>query len=593
MDDAGASENLWQNGGGEAECELENYWVASSYEEIYDCVRKLQQQYKYEYSASGEIADGTINDMAVPEENASSDIICDMGTTTNEVQNGQDFSQTNVQQEGIDESDIVKTDGDYIYKLTSKNVIEIVDIRADEMCLAGEIAPELSEVDQVCDMYVDGDFLYVVLSQYGTGLYSTDLVSDYSLTDTYYRDINQTSELLTYDISVHSQPKLIGTLTQDGEYYTSRKVGDYIYLFTRKYIDSYYYTDADVETVVPMVQGQKAEYGNIYLSENPYMELIAASIDVNQPEKVVDDLVIMDNYSTVYMGTSAIYFYRSSYENGQEMTEFTKFSYKDGQMYPVADNMVKGDITDTFAISQHGDMLRVLTTDWSGPTVQNRLYILDANLNVLGEIEHIADGESIYAARYVENTAYFITYRNTDPLFVADLTDCESPTLLGCVEVSGFSEYLHMYGEGLVLGIGYETDENSRYEGLKLCMFDVSDPLQPVASDSYVMPEVSRTTALYDYKAILVDAKKNLIGFVTESWNDGFTCVYELFSWNGAAFQEIMSVPLCENGDYNWYMEETRGLYAGNYFYVVADDGIVSFDMENGFAEVDRVTFIK
>ena len=285
--------------------------------------------------------------------------------------------------------------------------------------------------------------------------------------------------------------------------------------------------------------------------------------------------------------------YRSSYENGQEMTEFTKFSYKDGQMYPVADNMVKGDITDTFAISQHGDMLRVLTTDWSGPTVQNRLYILDANLNVLGEIEHIADGESIYAARYVENTAYFITYRNTDPLFVADLTDCESPTLLGCVEVSGFSEYLHMYGEGLVLGIGYETDENSRYEGLKLCMFDVSDPLQPVASDSYVMPEVSRTTALYDYKAILVDAKKNLIGFVTESWNDGFTCVYELFSWNGAAFQEIMSVPLCENGDYNWYMEETRGLYAGNYFYVVADDGIVSFDMENGFAEVDRVTFIK
>ena len=444
MDDAGASENLWQNGGGEAECELENYWVASSYEEIYDCVRKLQQQYKYEYSASGEIADGTINDMAVPEENASSDIICDMGTTTNEVQNGQDFSQTNVQQEGIDESDIVKTDGDYIYKLTSKNVIEIVDIRADEMRLAGEIAPELSEVDKVCDMYVDGDFLYVVLSQYGTGLYSTDLVSDYSLTDTYYRDINQTSELLTYDISVHSQPKLIGTLTQDGEYYTSRKVGDYIYLFTRKYIDSYYYTDADVETVVPMVQGQKVEYGNIYLSENPYMELIAASIDVNQPEKVVDDLVIMDNYSTVYMGTSAIYFYRSSYENGQEMTEFTKFSYKDGQMYPVADNMVKGDITDTFAISQHGDMLRVLTTDWSGPTVQNRLYILDANLNVLGEIEHIADGESIYAARYVENTAYFITYRNTDPLFVADLTDCESPTLLGCVEVSGFSESLHI-----------------------------------------------------------------------------------------------------------------------------------------------------
>jgi uncharacterized secreted protein with C-terminal beta-propeller domain len=238
-------------------------------------------------------------------------------------------------------------------------------------------------------------------------------------------------------------------------------------------------------------------------------------------------------------------------------------------------------------------MLRVLTTDWSADKRVNQLCILDEQLEQTGEIDNIAEGERVYAARYIGNTAYFITYRNMDPLFVADLSDPYNPVLLGSVEVTGFSDYLHLYEDDLVLGIGYETDENSSVEGVKLVMFDVGDPLNPTVKSSYVLEDASDSCADSNYKSVLVDAGKGIIGFITESWGEEYSCDYHLFRWNGEGFEELLDIPLSEDGQYNGDALDARGLYAGDTFYLADSESVTSYDMTHDFAKVDELDYSK
>jgi uncharacterized secreted protein with C-terminal beta-propeller domain len=238
-------------------------------------------------------------------------------------------------------------------------------------------------------------------------------------------------------------------------------------------------------------------------------------------------------------------------------------------------------------------MLRVLTTDWSAAEEVNQLYILDEQMQQTGMIDSIAEGESVYAARYIGDIAYFITYRNMDPLFVADLSDPYDPMLLGSAAISGFSDYLHVYEENLVLGIGYETDENSYVEGVKLVMFDVSDPLNPQVLTSYVLGAATDTSADSNYKSILVDAGKGIIGFITESWEEDYSCNYRLFTWTGEAFLEAADIPLSEDGQYDPCAMDTRGLYAGDTFYLAGSGSVVSYDMAHSFAKVDELNYSK
>ena len=131
----------------------------------------------------------------------------------------------------------------------------------------------------------------------------------------------------------------------------------------------------------------------------------------------------------------------------------------------------------------------------------NRLYTFDENLKQAGILDHIAEGEEIYAARYLGDTVYFITYRNTDPLFAVDLSDLSNPKLLGELKITGFSEYLHFWEDDKLLGIGFETDpDTGRTKGLKLVMFDISDPVNLKAVDSLTINNCYHSPALYNYK---------------------------------------------------------------------------------------------
>ena len=553
---------------------LDGYQVASSYDDVYALI---EQSRNFDYFA---IDDGMydIAEAEGAEQNFAKEEVAESAS------GGTDYSSTNVQQEGVDESDIAKTDGDFIYKVTSGNTVDIIDIRDNKMKRAYTIRPEMGAVDRIVELFVDGNRLYVIVSRTEAELAPMGIEEDIFYWNNHYQE---STMLLTYDITSRSNPQQISTFTQDGAYYTSRKVGNYIYLFTRNDLYSYYFDDE--EDAIPYVQNKKVKCEDIYIADCAYTELIIASVDTRNTRESVDEVVIVDDYSQIYMGNSAIYLYKYAYQNDREMTQIAKFSYEDGEMNPVASTLVNGSITDTFAISEKNGMLRVLTSDWNSGERINQLYILDDQLQVTGEIQNIAEGESVYAARYIGDIAYFITYRNMDPLFVADLSDAKNPVLLGSVEVTGFSDYLHLYEDNLVLGIGYETDENSIREGVKLCMFDVSDPLNPQVKNSFVLEEAAYTNADYNYKSILVDAGKGVIGFITESWQDEYVCEYHVFTWTGEAFEELLCVPLSENGRYEWSAMDTRGLYAGEIFYLAGSKKVTSYDMARDFAKLDEL----
>ena len=538
----------------------DEFHLAKNYDEIYDLIPSNDDRDKeglllYEDGVESFTTGSNSGSASADKEMAKEESAADVSTGSNE----NSYSSTNKQEEGIDESDTVKTDGKYVYRVW-KNKIYIVDIQNKKMKTVSTIQLDTSVSSEVREIYLDGDKLCVISEERVVSMNNEDPDSsakeeiivedegakamaseegDYliDVDEVYYMDKKVSTKLSVYNISDRTKPVLEGSVEQDGNYYTSRKVNDVVYVFTNKNL----YRIFHKEDVSPYVQGKQVEADCIYLpNERASGELIATSVNMNHPEKVVDQMVIMNSYANIYMGQNAIYLYNTDYSSNQEYTDISKFKYdSDGYMMGVNATSVKGTIEDTFAISEKKNNLRVLTTDWSKADRVNQLYILDNEMKLLGKIENIAKGESIYAARYVGDMAYFITYRNTDPLFVADLSNAAKPKLLGEVKISGFSDYLHSYGNNKMLGIGYETDEDSMRLGVKLCMFDVKNPKKPKVLSSYVMKDADSTPADNNYKCVLVDQKKNMIGFMVEDIDA--KCIYKVFSWKNGEFKEVFS----------------------------------------------------
>lgn len=604
-----------------------SYRIASNYEEILAAVEYAEQDgrfYLNDYVFPEEPMDaGMAEPGAIGKDLAATD---SSGLAQNRDQ-AADHSNTNLQVDGVDESDFVKNDGSYLY-VQSGEEIHITDIRGERMKEAAVIRPELGTGDSICDMYVDGDRLFLIIQRreakveegYLRG--ATDEVRfDGILRDGcfFYQTKDLSTELQTYDISDRGAGRLLGTVSQDGSYYSSRKVGDYVYLFSRKtpfydcvipydlVVNEAWETSEIPETesegqkddsdVIPYINGSLARADCIYLREDAGNELIISSVNINTPDAVVDYMVLMDNWGQLYMSTDAVYLYSENWEwsdddtEGRSYTEITKFSYRDGVLNGVGAVTVRGTIQDTFAISEGNGVLRVLTTEWSENS-ENRLYLLDENLKELGVLENIARGEEIYAARCLGNIAYFITYHNTDPLFAVDISDPRSPKMLGQLEITGFSDYLHPYGDGLLLGIGYETDpETSERLGVKLVMFDISDPVNLKILDTVTL-DVGYTMAADYYKSVLADTDKNLIGFESTSWKDDeSTMSYHLYSWQDGRFVRLMEESI--DMGHCWDNSRVRGLYAGQRFYLLNpwDEGyqLRSYDMEGQFCMLDEL----
>lgn len=595
------------------------YHRASDYKEVYQTLLKGYQQNWIEGEMSAETSTATSEDKASG--NAAKDESADMDLSEGSKEGGKDYSTTNLQMEGVDESDIAKIDGSYIYTVEDKYIV-ITDIRDGKLEEVTRFLPkDCGAADRVMEIYVDGDQLILVVQGYETSLgesskagsdkensdkESSDeeiAVSDASEDSAFCYKMNgkSTTQIQVYSIVDRRNPEFEGRLIQDGYYNISRKIGDVVYLFTQynmtsdvtSYVEKKHGVEdlkegngvsSLAEAVIPKVNGEKVAASEIYLPESSGESgILVSSLDVNKPDKVLDSKLVISGYAQTYISKDALYLYEEDYD-GAMITNIAKFALDEGRISGVAAAAVSGYVRDTFAINASDGYLRVLTTDYSTEDEVNALYILDENMKLTGQLTGIAPGEEIYAARFMGNTGYFVTYRNTDPLFTVDLSDPAKPEIIGELKVTGFSEYLHFWDDTHLLGIGYESDEKTgNIENIKLSMFNIENPGEVTEEAKLVLKDVDYSEALYDYKSVIISKDKNLIGLVCEDYSSSRTKqTYQIYSYENGTFKKQAEIPGINGVNY----ENVRGMYSGNVFYLWINDNITSYDMTDGFKKI-------
>ena len=561
------------------------YHPASDYKEVYQTLLKGYQQNNQQNWIEEETSAET-STAASGAMNSGSDkyyysdgaeygsAVVDL--TEGSKEGGKDYSTTNLQMEGVDESDIAKIDGSYIYTVEDKYIV-ITDIRDGKIKEVTRFLPkDCGASDRVMEIYVDGDQLILVVQCYETSL-EEDSAFCYEMNG------KNTTQIQVYSIVDRKNPEFEGRLIQDGYYNTSRKIGDIVYLFTQYNMtsDVVGYVEKEYTSVIPKVNGEKVAASEIYLPESSGESgILVSSLDVNKPDKVLDSKLVISGYAQTYISKDALYLYEEDYD-GAMITNIAKFALDEGRISGVAAAAVRGYVRDTFAINASDGYLRVLTTDYSTEDEVNALYILDENMKLTGQLTGIAPGEEIYAARFMGNTGYFVTYRNTDPLFTVDLSDPAKPEIIGELKVTGFSEYLHFWDDTHLLGIGYESDENTgNIENIKLSMFNIENPGEVTEEAKLVLKDVDYSEALYDYKSVIISKDKNLIGLVCEDYSGSRTKqTYQIYSYENGTFKKQAEIPGINGANY----ENVRGMYSGNVFYLWINDNITSYDMTDGF----------
>ncbi len=561
----------------------ELYIPAEDYDEI---CKKLQNSLSNARSENLLESETAMGDMAAAEEAAASEA-ADSGST---VSYAGDYSQTNVQTEGVDEGDVVKTDGRYLYIIREGREVQIVSIQAGKMAEVAVIRPTLEQSENsILDMYLTGDTLQIICQRY-----DADMQEDGE--DAYYMNYRGITSVCTYDLTDRANPVHVGTTEQEGTYYTSRKSGEYLYLFTSVYPQESLirqYADQGKEYgLIPLVNGETMAASDIYIPKEDdrggteYM--LITSVNENKPDQIADQKAILESASRFYVSTENIYLERENWESGSTQTAIARFSFSQGKIKGESAGVVNGAVTDDFATNEYDGFLRVLTTQWNDSGSQtNNVYVLDQNMEIVGKIDNLAEDESIYSARFMGNTGYFVTYRQVDPLFSVDFSDPTHPKILGELKVSGFSEYLHFYGENRLLGIGWETDpETGATKGLKLSMFDVSDPADVKEVDKLVIKNIDYFPGEYNYKALTVSPEKNVIGLAASSYeSSGTVNSYMVFSYDEKeGFLTDLTYGLQEGGDVS--AEEVRGVYADDTFYVADGNNVTAFNMGKGYEKI-------
>ena len=526
---------------------------------------------------------------------------------------------------GIDpetEADIVKTDGEYIYAINSKNFV-IVKADKGEMEVSSRIPQPAPDEGQVYfEMYILGDRLIAIRHGYNlTALPDTqgrDALSETCIAYPLTGYITDTS-IDIFDISDRAAPKKLHTLSQSGDYNSSRMVDGYLYLITTYYGDIWQMDGSDPRTFIPLYARDGEQYkpdeSDIYLPPGTVWPCftVISGIDVFGDGGFISNKSVYGDAGTIYISPDALYLAHTSSGEGKEdvSSEVVKYIYSSetiiskllissGQVIPSAQAGVPGYALNQFSLDEYAGILRIVTTqdysvrygfkdtnrnytreEWdrlpagSFDSV-NALYTLDKDLKLLGCIEDLAPGERVYSCRFIEETAYFATFRPAEPLFSVDLSNPASPQVIGALKIPGFSEYLHPYSEGRLFGLGRDTDESTgAWKGLKLTMFDNSNP-GDVQEIHTLQIGNEYSAAEHNHKAILVSSGKALIAFPA----DGKYLIYGYSETSG--FSKIADVQ--PGGGELW--NEIRGLFIGGTFYIVGPNSVNAYGIDEGFAEL-------
>jgi inhibitor of cysteine peptidase len=439
--------------------------------------------------------------------------------TTDQGTNVNSYSTTNIQVAGVDEPDIVKTDGKYIYTVSNdfsnwQNRVYIVKADPQDPRVIAKIT--LDNNTYLAGMFLsqDGNRLVIIGSQYQIYAYDVNVVPSEAVIYPYRSAVK--TFINVYDVSDKAYPILARNLTLSGSYFNSRMIGSYVYIITSE--SAYVLQNGDVplptvylETgatdIAPsnIYYADKAYYGETGYNYFTYTSFIGLNILDNEQEPT-NMTVLMGGASTMYVSVGNIYMTYPTWNNEQgEYTSIYRISVAQDKFTFEAKGSVAGYVLNQYSMDEYNGYFRMATTSQTNST-QNNVFVLNMNLTTVGRLENLAVTERIYSARFIGDKAYLVTFRQIDPFFVLDLSNPTEPKVAGELKIPGYSSYLHPYDEDHIIGLGIENNT------LKLSLFDVTNVNSPTEMAKYIIQgDYTYSEALYDPKAFLFDQAKELL----------------------------------------------------------------------------------
>ena len=462
---------------------------------------------------------------------ASLDSTTESNTTTSS--STKEHSTTNLQVENVDEADITKTDGDYIYSISENKVI-ITNVQD----------PTNIKIEK--EIYTDTDYVPEDLM-----LYKEKLI----VISTQYLNHAKSNTMVTvYDITTKSNPKLVKEYTLLARYYTSRCINGKLYVISSERLRKV--GDNIVREYIENNNHKEIKLDDIkYLKDvksNKQTIISKLDLDKNDEVKVKSYLFDIEN---AYISEENIYLLNEDYENKANVKEPLKHLFGPGGIIGFMNYMVEeydsysyGDYTNIykFKIKDDGDIQYSNRVKVEGTTINqfsldeyegnlrvglyttkgSRVAVFDNKLKQIGETDYLSEGEKMYSTRFVGEKAYM------DPLYVIDLKDPANPKVLGKLKIPGYSTYLHPYDENHIIGIGMQTEEKVNRNiygritstsvtitGMKMALFDVSDVNNPIQISQTIIGDRRATSAvLTNHKALLFSKEKGIIAIPVNNY---------------------------------------------------------------------------
>ena len=506
-----------------------------------------------------------MEEMAVDMDVAESATAADSGTSGRS--DGGDFSSTNVQVAGVDEPDIVKTDGNRILAV-AQGQLHYVDVSGDQpqylgsVDLVGESGSGWGQ-----EIFIQGDRAMVFSTGYADRLEpvsASDLEGDHVIAEDVIFRGSPVALIQEVDLSDPTSMEVVSELRVEGQYLSARSVGDVVWMSLSSYPAQFHFVypsgpaaeeaaertnreiaaTADLGTWLPGYRfdgpngtqaGLLPECDQLYTPAefSGFTVLSVLSFNLSEPLDTGDAASVLADGHTLYGSGQSLYLASSSpvwaepADGGSSdvivpaPTEWNtvvhKFSVSaDGPARYEASGTVPGHLLNQFAMDEHNDYFRVATTigePWNSETSESQVVVLEQQgrtLTEVGKVDNLGRGERIFSVRFAGDIGYVVTFRQVDPLYVLDLSDPTAPSVAGELKIPGFSTYLHPLGDGLLIGVGQDADDTGRTRGAKVSLFDVSDPAAPTELDVIVFPD-GYSEAEWDHRAFLYWAPEEMV----------------------------------------------------------------------------------
>ena len=504
-----------------------------------------------------------VDDVAMEAAAESPDSAAPGASTTAAPVEGVDFSGTNVQEEGVDEADIVKTDGNRIFTVSSGRLV-VVDAASRSTVGSVAVAEGWGR-----ELFIDGDGLLLITR-------STSDAADRSET-----------VIQSIDVST-STPEITQTVNVQGNYVSARSVDgiarvilrydpqwSFPFVFPQNetaedvaeaanraavlnstlddWLPHYTVGSADSSTGSLMVPCGDVHAPSVF---SGFGVTTVMSVPISGGFDPSSSTAVMAPGDTVYASTGSLYVATTRWVEAdtfddddawadawrQRRTSIHRFDISGDEASYEASGEVLGVIRNQFSLSEHAGYLRIVTTvgDPWGEESESQVRVLSTDGDVLTEVGSVGDigrGEHVQSVRFVGDVGYVVTFRQIDPFYTIDLSDPANPAILGELKIPGFSSYLHPISDTLVLGVGSDADSEGRVTGSKVSLFDVSDLSNPREVAVWTAPDGWNDVG-WDHRAFLWWAPENLAVIPVTVWNE----------WSGAVVLRVVDGTITEIG---------------------------------------------